>query len=335
MVGFGEMKKYSIVILALIFLPFTISGCKNSIFKKNTKEHIKVAENHTAPPAAEPKPGAAPEPSPAPTPEPRQPEPAPQEPSNNPAIQIGDESISFEKYDAGYKNYLIDHSLMDNDESKRKYSDEVTKDLLFFYYAKRSKLVDQPDFKEKSDKLYRQFTIDYVKNNIILGQVQVSNLEIEEYYKQHITNYTEPEKIQVRHILTNTEEEANIAMKRLKNGEDFRKVASEISIHSSRNKGGELPPFSKGTYNIAFEEAAFKLKIGELSPIIKAETGYHIIEKTGEYPSQVIALEQIKGDISRTLLEQKEKDAIEQFIDNLRKEVTINIFKEPEENKKQ
>lgn len=89
-------------------------------------------------------------------------------------------------------------------------------------------------------------------------------------------------KIKCSHILVPKQSESIVIMERLKNGEKFGKLAKELSTDSgSAKKDGNLGYFSKGMMVKPFEEAAFKLQIGETSEPIKSEFGYHIIKRLG------------------------------------------------------
>ncbi len=69
---------------------------------------------------------------------------------------------------------------------------------------------------------------------------------------------------------------------RIKNGEKFGKLAKELSIDTgSAKKDGNLGYFTKGKMVKQFEEAAFKLQIGQLSEPVKSEFGYHVIKRLG------------------------------------------------------
>ncbi len=71
-------------------------------------------------------------------------------------------------------------------------------------------------------------------------------------------------------------------MERLKNGEKFGKLAKEISIDSgSAKRDGNLGYFGRGVMVKSFEEAAFKLEIGQISEPITSEFGYHLIQRLG------------------------------------------------------
>ncbi|MGY5150388.1 MAG: peptidylprolyl isomerase [Candidatus Nitrosopumilus sp. bin_68KS] len=87
-------------------------------------------------------------------------------------------------------------------------------------------------------------------------------------------------KIKCSHILVEKQSESLAIMERINNGEKFGKLAKELSIDSgSAKKDGSLGYFTKGMMVKPFEEAAFKLQIGEISEPIKTEFGYHIIKR--------------------------------------------------------
>ena len=91
-----------------------------------------------------------------------------------------------------------------------------------------------------------------------------------------------PAKIKCSHILVQKQSEALDILERLKKGEKFGKIAKELSIDTgSAKKDGNLGYFTKGMMVKPFEEAAFKLQIGETSEPVKTEFGYHIIKRFG------------------------------------------------------
>ena len=91
------------------------------------------------------------------------------------------------------------------------------------------------------------------------------------------------DKIKCYHILVKKQSEALVILEKLKKGESFSNLAKEFSIDKgSGKKGGDLGLFGKGMMVKPFEEAAFKLKKGEVtSEPVKTEFGYHIIKRSG------------------------------------------------------
>ncbi len=88
-----------------------------------------------------------------------------------------------------------------------------------------------------------------------------------------------PNKVHCAHILVKTEKEANAVLERLKKGEKFANIAKEISLCPSGKRGGDLGTFGRGKMVKEFEEAAFALQKGQISPIVKTKYGYHIIKR--------------------------------------------------------
>ncbi len=134
--------------------------------------------------------------------------------------------------------------------------------------------------------------------------------KIEEYYQKHKEGYRIPEKIRVRHILIKGErEEASEKIKeikkRLKEGEDFEKLAKEFSQCPSKEKGGDLGFFKKGDMVPEFERAALRLKEGQISRPVRSRFGYHIIKLEERKESHIPPLEEVRERIKRTLKEER------------------------------
>ena len=89
-------------------------------------------------------------------------------------------------------------------------------------------------------------------------------------------------KIKCSHILVEKQSESLEVLERIKSGEKFGKLAKELSTDKgSGKKDGNLGYFTKGMMVKPFEDAAFKLNIGETSEPVKSEFGYHIIKRLG------------------------------------------------------
>lgn len=126
------------------------------------------------------------------------------------------------------------------------------------------------------------------------------------------------EQVHIQGLLVSTEDEAKGILARLQRGEDLAAVAREVSKDSaSKDRGGDMGWIPKGLKGPELEQAAFGLKIGEVSPPVKAPEGYYIIKlldkETREIDASVQA--QLKSQaLSRWLGEQKAKNRVERYL---------------------
>ncbi len=170
---------------------------------------------------------------------------------------------------------------------------------------------------------YKSFVQNFEK--IGMNEDDILNLYREQLTSQKVYEQitadvpTEEEEVWARHILVPTKEEALDVLTRLKNGEDWATVAAEVSTDpGSKDKGGDLGWFGKNMMVPEFEEAAFNLKVGEISEPIETVHGFHIIQVLGKEvrPIESNRLEQLKQiAFSEWLTKQKEKYTIEQYDD--------------------
>lgn len=153
------------------------------------------------------------------------------------------------------------------------------------------------------------------------------------YFKDSIA-----ERIRCRHILIRVESNAgfkdkNIArrkirdiQKKLEEGADFAQLAREYSddTESARN-GGELGFFVRGWMVPEFEEAAFGLRVGEVSDIVETEFGYHLIRCEEKKTKADLSLELVHDELAAYIYQQKAKVKFEEWIKDLRASANIQI----------
>ncbi|GAG38686.1 unnamed protein product, partial [marine sediment metagenome] len=135
--------------------------------------------------------------------------------------------------------------------------------------------------KEREEKIKistQQPLIDAATKVEIYDKVKLSEEEIEEYYKENKEDFIKDEEYHLRHILVETQEEAEAVLEKISSGADFAELAKERSLGPSGEKGGDLGFITRGMTVKPFEDVAFSLKPGEISEMVKTEFGYHIIK---------------------------------------------------------
>lgn len=110
----------------------------------------------------------------------------------------------------------------------------------------------------------------------------------------------------------------------LKAGSDFHALAvSKSEDGGSSVNGGDLGFFQRRRWVQPFDEAAFKLKAGEVSNIVRTPYGFHILKCEEHKPHQTF--EEAKPEIQRTFQSQRYTDAYNEYMANLKKTLNISI----------
>jgi peptidyl-prolyl cis-trans isomerase C len=130
-------------------------------------------------------------------------------------------------------------------------------------------------------------------------------------YDETVKGLTPEPEVRARHILVETEDEAKAALTRLKGGEDFGKVAGDLSKDpGSKAEGGDLGFFSKERMVEPFAETAFKLEPGQVSDPVKTQFGWHVIRVEEKRTKPVPTFEETKEQIDTYLGRKAQQDLI-------------------------
>jgi peptidyl-prolyl cis-trans isomerase SurA len=166
---------------------------------------------------------------------------------------------------------------------------------------------------------------------------KVSNKQIKRYYFQHQKDFWEPRKPFVRHILFIAEEDASVeiraskreqavqVLEQVRAGADFPELAKKHSEDVSASSGGEVGWLTKGHLVPEFEEAAFRLKSGEVSDIVESRYGFHIIKVDKVSSGKSEPLENVKDKIEQILVFENRQKKYKNWMDELKKDSMIQI----------
>lgn len=185
--------------------------------------------------------------------------------------------------------------------------------------------------KEREEKIKistQQALVDEVIKVEIYDTIELSEEEIAEYYKENKEEFIKDEEYHLRHILVETLEEAEAILEKIRGGADFAESAKEKSICPSREKGGDLGFIARGITIKPFEDAAFTLKSGEISEVVKTQFGYHIIKLEEISPERQKTLEEAKVEIEFILLPEKQQQAFTRWLSSLKDETNVQIKEE-------
>jgi len=114
--------------------------------------------------------------------------------------------------------------------------------------------------------------------------------------------------------------------RKAKSGVDFAKLAREFSDDpGTRESGGDLGTFGRGSHPVAFDEAAFKLKPGGISDVVQTEYGFHVIKVSAHESMRTQGLIEASPEIRRRLLNEREAKNLTDWLRVARQKATIRI----------
>lgn len=190
--------------------------------------------------------------------------------------------------------------------------------------------------------------LEAVKEAVTTG-LTVTEEEAKAYYEAHQTDYVQQEERETRHILispyrpvgedSGTSEatqadwdaakvEAEKVRSEIQNGADFVTEAQKYSDDETTSEsGGDLGPITRGQMTLAFEEAVFSLKKGELSEPVRTQYGYHVIQVTDILPEKQLSFDRVRENIKSILLDRKRSEAWQNWLADQKEKLGV-IYRE-------
>ncbi len=150
---------------------------------------------------------------------------------------------------------------------------------------------------------------------------QANEEKVRAAYKEFAATFKPQEELRASHILVATRQDAEKIKAELDAGRPFADLAKEKSTGPSGPKGGDLGYFTRGRMIKEFEDAAFALKVGEVSDPVKTKFGWHIIKLVDRRQSAPPKFEQVARELSQQMM----VSAFDKTIRDLKQTADIKI----------
>jgi peptidyl-prolyl cis-trans isomerase C len=255
--------------------------------------------------------------------------------------KIGDKKITTKDFKriTDYFDLERQKMLETNPQLKETVLKQFIQSIVISDLAKQKGFDKNPEIREQLQFFSDNFLANEYLKREIAEKITVSDDELKSYYDTHTDEFKAPEMIKARHILVKVEdtasedekkkgkEKAEMYLKKIKEGEDFAKLASEVSDDpGSKAKGGDLGFFPKGRMVKPFEDAAFSLKPGEVSGLVETQFGFHIIKVEEKKDSTVETFDAVKDRLRQKLLQDRMRKEVTEFIDKAMQDSKAEIF---------
>jgi peptidyl-prolyl cis-trans isomerase C len=175
--------------------------------------------------------------------------------------------------------------------------------------AESAKIADTATFQNRLAYLRQKTLVDeYLDQQVKKAMTPEAARKL---YDETVKTMKPEEEVRARHILLENEEDAKKASVRLKGGEDFIKLAEELSKDpGSKKDGGDLGFFTRDRMVAPFADTAFRLQPGQVSDPVKTQFGWHIIKVEDKRTQPIPPFEQMKEQIESYLARKTQQDAI-------------------------
>ncbi len=201
-----------------------------------------------------------------------------------------------------------------------------------FTKALASRKMTEADLRNEARQ---RLAVDKLLTAEVEPKAAVTEADIADFYKKNPQFFMQPEAVRASHILLKADTpEAKAAAKtkaqdlltQIKGGADFAALAKQHSNDGSAQAGGDLGFFPRGQMVKPFEDAAFALKAGEVSPIVESEFGYHIIKSSERRDARTVPLAEVSDRIAQALRQQKQQQLAQEYVQSLKTKGKVEIL---------
>ena len=194
------------------------------------------------------------------------------------------------------------------------------------------------DYEEFKNNIRNSLYTDAVISREVGSRISeaIDQNEIKKYYEEHKEEFQRPEMVYIREILVSTqgkseseipalEKKADQLRERVKTGEDFGDLAKHFSDSGTASQGGELGGFAKGKLSRQIEDAVFTLNRNEMTPVLKTDKGFLIIQVVQRYEAGIQPLDKVENEVMSKLTTNRGPTKLREYLTTLRRDSFVEV----------
>ncbi|MCD6460004.1 peptidyl-prolyl cis-trans isomerase, partial [bacterium] len=192
------------------------------------------------------------------------------------------------------------------------------------------------EINKKLNMLKDQLMIQKMAQAQFNKKIKPTTEDIKLYYEANKEKYNIPEQVKIAHILFDSRDKAEEALKKIKNGADFTKTAQELSLEkSTKNKGGAIDqwlsaqnPNALGVDRTHLINAALETKKGGVTDVIQDPQGFHIVKVIDKKPAQEKTFPEVAQQAAQDYQVFKAQLVYRDMMENILKVEGVQIYKD-------
>jgi peptidyl-prolyl cis-trans isomerase SurA len=191
----------------------------------------------------------------------------------------------------------------------------------------------------------RSMIVQKVQQNEVMGKIGVAEDEARKYYETHLDEFTSAPTVTLREILVAVKSDpkgVNVAVDEAAKakaeeirrrvttgGENYEKVAADVSESPSKANGGLIGPISVNELSPELRAAVQTMKVGDVTQVLAARGGYQLFRLESITPTQTMPFDQAREQISERVFTDKRKIEYSKYLEKLRAQAIIE-WKNPD-----
>ena len=188
----------------------------------------------------------------------------------------------------------------------------------------------------------KQFMVGQVQRDEVGAKLSITEEEARQYYLAHREEFATPATVTLREILIDVppttqggqavmsvakedeaEKRAEAVRARILAGEDFAKVATEVSAAPSKSNGGLIGPINLAEVSPALQQTLEKMKPGDVTPVIRATRGFQILKLETLKPSGIPSFENVRDIVADKVHDVRQQTEVRKFMARVRGQAII------------
>jgi parvulin-like peptidyl-prolyl isomerase len=187
--------------------------------------------------------------------------------------EVGEKKITKQDFLDKYQKFRLRTGVSDNGQIRRNFLKSYVAQEILKNEARRRGYARDAEGRKETERIKTQELLNIYHRKLIVEKIKVSDAELEQLYQRFNT------KLKARHLYAPSLSEADSLYREIQNGKNFEQLAKDVFQDPKlRDTGGMLGYFTVNDMDPAFEDAAYNLRVGEISQPVKTRTGYSIIK---------------------------------------------------------
>lgn len=179
------------------------------------------------------------------------------------------------------------------------------------------------NYEEWKEEFRKELLLQKLVEFDVNSKIKISDEEIENYFKKHRGHYKSDSRVRVSQIVVRDMATAQSALRRVKEGEDFAKVAADVSISPEASRGGDLGFVTRLVMPEPLDNTIFQMPVDEISDIVQSSYGFHIFKIMEIQHARDRNLADVREAVISDVRMQKEEAAYVAWLDDLKKKAVI------------